>query len=332
MKRVFYVKVDKYDKWVITTAIESGVDAILAPENIREKIKKLAIINIISEKGDLKLWKDIDMVKITKKEDENKIVKYNWKIPVIIENLDWTIIPLENLLSKTTNIIQSVRDSKQAELALETMEKWATGVCLDTTDLNEIKKTWKLVQESGNPKVALVEAEIIELRQTTLANRCCVDTASILDPGQWLLVWDWSAWMFLVYNENVETPYCDPRPFRINAWWVHAYVRCPNDKTKYLWEIKSWDEVLIVDPEWNTSVAVVGRNKIEKRPMMLVKAKSWKKTFTLLMQNAETIRLTWVNGKPKSVTKLKVWDKVLALIEKQARHFGVKIEETIEEL
>jgi len=331
MKKNFYLKIDTYDKGVITTAIESWVDAIVAPDNIKDKIKKLAIIKIISDNWDLKIWKDIEIIKITKKEDEDKVVKLWWKIPVIINNLDWTIIPLENLLSKTTNVIQSVRDSQQAKLALETMEKWASWVCLETNNLNEIKKTWRLILETSHEKIKLIEAEIIETKQVTLASRCCIDTASILEPWQWLLVWDWSSGMFLVYNENVKSAYCDSRAFRVNAGWVHAYIMCPNNKTKYLWEVKSWDEVLVVDPKWNTSVAVVWRNKIEKRPMMLVRAKVEKKEFTLIMQNAETIRLTDVKWQPISITNLKLWDKVLAYVENQARHFWVKIDETINE-
>jgi len=38
-------------------------------------------------------------------------------------NKDRTIIPLENLLSKTTNLIQTVTTAEQAKLALTTMEK-----------------------------------------------------------------------------------------------------------------------------------------------------------------------------------------------------------------
>lgn len=331
MKKLFYLKINTFDKDVITTAIETWVDAIVAPDEIRKQIKELAIIKVISKNWDLKLWEDVKVFKITKKEDEDDIVKLWWKIPVIIENLDWTIIPLENLLSKTTNIIQSVKTSEQAKLALETMEKWASWICLETTDLNEIKRTWKFIFENTWDKMVLKEAEIIETKQLTLANRCCIDTASILTPWQWLLVWDWSSWMFLVYNENVESPYCDTRPFRVNAWAVHAYVMCPNNKTKYLWELKSWDEVLVVDTKWNTQVVLVWRNKIEKRPMILVRAKVWEKEYTLIMQNAETIRLTNSKWNPVSVTKLKAWDKVLIYEELQARHFWVKIEETINE-
>jgi 3-dehydroquinate synthase II len=76
---------------------------------------------------------------------------------------------------------------------------------------------------------------------------------------------------------------------------------------------------------------VVGRLKIEKRPLMLVKAKIGDKEITTILQNAETIRLTDPEGKPVSVAVIKPGDKVLVATEDSGRHFGMKIDETITE-
>jgi 3-dehydroquinate synthase II len=74
---------------------------------------------------------------------------------------------------------------------------------------------------------------------------------------------------------------------------VHAYVRLPENRTKYLCELSAGDEVLAVDPKGNSHTVAVGRNKIERRPMMLVSAQNKKgKRVSLVLQNAETIRLT----------------------------------------
>ena len=51
--------------------------------------------------------------------------------------------------------------------------------------------------------------------------------------------------------------------------------------------------------------------------------------ISLVLQNAETIRLVNPDGKAVSVTSLKSGDKVLAHIEKAGRHFGMKVEETL---
>jgi len=339
MKKIFWVKVDPFDKNLITTALESGVDAVQVSKGFSGKVHELGKIKTISEDGDLKLGKDVKIVKINQKEDEDKVIAEKGKIPVIIQNkereegkADWTIIPLENLISKTTNLIQTVKSAEEAKIALTTMEKGADGILLETDDFQQIKETAKIIQESNNERLDLVEAEIIGTEAVAMSDRCCVDTGSILLPGKGILAGDTSSAMFLVYNENVQSPYCDPRPFRVNAGAVHAYVRIPNNKTQYMMELKSGSEVLVVDKDGNTEVVVVGRNKIEKRPMMLVRAKTKKgREVTLIMQNAETIRLTSPEGKPLSITHLKPGDKVLVYTEEAGRHFGVQVKETIQE-
>jgi 3-dehydroquinate synthase II len=103
----------------------------------------------------------------------------------------------------------------------------------------------------------------------------------------------------------------------------------PGNKTKYLSELETGDEVLTVDQEGNTKVAIVGRVKIEKRPLMLVEAEFKGVVLRTLLQNAETIRLVTEDGKPVSVAELKVGDKIMIYLDPNARHFGMAIEETI---
>ena len=137
---------------------------------------------------------------------------------------------------------------------------------------------------------------------------------------------------FLVHSESLETPYVAPRPFRVNAGAVHAYVLLPEGKTKYLSELKAGDEVLLVRHDGATAVGYVGRNKIERRPLLLVEAEVGGETISLILQNAETIRLTAPDGTAVSVASLKPGDEVLAHIESGGRHFGQQIEETITEV
>jgi 3-dehydroquinate synthase II len=135
--------------------------------------------------------------------------------------------------------------------------------------------------------------------------------------------------MFLVHAEVVENPYVEKRPFRINAGAVHAYTLVPAGKTKYLSELKTSQEVLIVDQQGRTEPALVGRVKIEKRPLILVEAEAEGKMISLILQNAETIMLTQPDGKPISIVELKKGSRVLGYLEKAGRHFGIKIEESI---
>jgi 3-dehydroquinate synthase II len=105
----------------------------------------------------------------------------------------------------------------------------------------------------------------------------------------------------------------------------------PDGKTKYLDELKTGDDVLIVDYTGKTYISSIGRLKIEKRPMLNIIARLDDKEFSVVLQNAETIRLTKPDGEPISVVKLKPGDKVIGYTEEGGRHFGHKIKETINE-
>ena len=54
---------------------------------------------------------------------------------------------------------------------------------------------------------------------------------------------------------------------------VHAYVAVPGGKTSYLSELKAGKEVIVVDQKGKLRTAIVGRVKIETRPLILVEAK-----------------------------------------------------------
>jgi 3-dehydroquinate synthase class II len=66
----------------------------------------------------------------------------------------------------------------------------------------------------------------------------------------------------------MESQYINSRPFRVNAGAVHAYVQAPGGKTSYLSELASGSEVLVADACGRTRTAVVGRCKVEVRPMV----------------------------------------------------------------
>jgi len=132
-----------------------------------------------------------------------------------------------------------------------------------------------------------------------------------------------------VHSESIDNPYVASRPFRVNAGAVHAYTLTPGNKTKYLADFKAGDEVLIVDYTGRTQTAYLGRNKIEKRPMILIEADAGGFPVSLVMQNAETIRLVSPDGKAVSITALKPGDKVLAHMEQTGRHFGLKVDESL---
>ncbi|MFA9498402.1 MAG: 3-dehydroquinate synthase II [Deltaproteobacteria bacterium] len=328
--RKIWVKVDSWDKNMVTTALEGGADGIVIPKGFSEKVKALGRIQTISEDGDLKLGKDVVFFEIKGGEDEEEIVKLSQTKRVILQCSDWTIIPLENLIAKGADIIAQVKTLDEAQTAFGILEKGVGHVLFHADDVMELKKVLSWLRSEGD-KISLQTAEIVEVRPVGMGDRVCVDTCTSMGMGQGMLVGNSSSALFLIHSESISNPYVSPRPFRVNAGPVHSYTRIPGGKTRYLSELSAGDQVLIVDFKGNTSTGIVGRLKIEKRPLMLIKAVFDGKEIAAIVQNAETIRLTDPEGNALSVVSLVPGDKVLVAMEEGGRHFGIKIEESITE-
>jgi 3-dehydroquinate synthase II len=328
MKKL-WVNAVPYEKGLITAALESGAEAVVVPDGKPSSVQQLGRIKTVAKDGDIRPGVDVVFVDIAGKQDEDKAAGIAPGKIVVLRMLDWTIIPIENLLAKRgKNIIVQVTTSAQAKLMVEILEKGVDGVLLNTTDVNEIKKTAEVLQGIGD-KIELAIATIKTVKQLGMGDRACLDTCTQMSPGEGMLVGNTASGFFLVHSESIENPYVAARPFRVNAGAVHAYTLSPGGGTKYLADLKAGDEVLIVDFKGKGQVAYLGRNKIEKRPMMLIEAEAEGVSITLVMQNAETIRLVSPEGKPISITSLKPGDKVFAHIEKGGRHFGMKVDETL---
>jgi len=255
----------------------------------------------------------------------------------IVVGEDWTIIPLENLIARIgeeTTLVAGVETAAEAETAFETLELGADAVLLDADDPDEIRETVAVRDEADRETLELQWAEVTAVERVGSADRVCVDTGSLMNDDEGMLVGSMSRGLFFVHAETAESPYVASRPFRVNAGAVHAYVRTPGGETKYLAELGSGDEVQVVDTAGNTREAVVGRCKIEKRPMFRVEATvetdDGADRVETLLQNAETIKVATDEGR-RAVTDLAAGDEVLLHYEATARHFGEAVEESIVE-
>ncbi|MFC7077026.1 3-dehydroquinate synthase II [Haloarcula halophila] len=250
----------------------------------------------------------------------------------IVIGEDWQIIPLENLIARVgdeTQLITGVQTAEDARTAYETLEHGADGVLLDTDDVDEIRKTCEVRDAVGREQLDLQYAEVTAVEQTGSADRVCIDTGNLMEHDEGMLVGSMARGLFFVHAETAESPYVASRPFRVNAGAVHAYVRTPDGGTKYLSELQSGDEVQVVDSEGHTREAIVGRAKIEKRPMFRVQAETEDgDRIETLLQNAETIKVHTREGRT-AVTDLEPGDELLVYYEDTATHFGEKIEESI---
>lgn len=355
-------------KGYITTALESGIDHIVDLSNI-EEIRKLGSITAISDQedaeiilvgkngegdGTLNLPLDLDdskdlavassykrksknvaaYVEIRSKKHEElarrlgRIVDY-----LILVGSDWKVIPLENIIAdlqkEKVKLIAAVSDYDEAKLALETLEHGTDGILIQPQEYSEIKKIAELLNKIKSENYELVAATLTRIEPVGSGDRVCIDTCSMMQVGEGMLIGSYSQGLFLVHSESLESEYVASRPFRVNAGPVQAYVMTPDNKTKYLSEIETGDEVLIVDDTGKSQPAIVGRVKIEKRPLILVEAEYDRIKIKTLLQNAETIRLVSEKREPVSVSNLKEGDKIMVYLDKGARHFGMSIEESI---
>jgi len=327
MKKI-WVKTIPWKKEIAMAALECGADALWVPPGMGQEVRKMGIIPTVSEDGDLIIGRDVVVKEILDKKDEEEILSLSLSKKVVVRGGDWMIIPLENLLSRTNNLFVEVHDLREGETALSILEKGVEGVVIDSAEPNAVRDMLHALK-AGDEEIKLLSARIKRIEPLGMGDRVCVDTCSSMIPGEGMLVGNTSQALFLVHSESVENPFVNTRPFRVNAGPVHAYIRMLNGQTKYLSEVKSGDQALIVNFEGTSYPAVVGRAKIERRPLVLVEAEENGQTVSVILQNAETIRLTAPSGEAVSLVDLKEESEVMIYREDAGRHFGVKIDETI---
>ena len=246
---------------------------------------------------------------------------------VIVEVKDWKIIPLENIIAKLhkihTKIYAIARTPEEVRKMFSILEVGVDGVIFSTSSIGEVREVMIYL---GTKSFGLRKGKIIEIKEVGDGERVCVDTASMLHKGEGMLIGSRSNFLFLVHNESVGSSFTSPRPFRVNAGAVHCYTLSPDGTTSYLSEVETGSEVLIVDSKGKARRATVGRSKIERRPMLMIKAIVDGETGGIIAQDAETIRFVKPDGKLISVTHLKKGDTVMVYSKAATgRHFGMEV-------
>jgi 3-dehydroquinate synthase II len=208
------------------------------------------------------------------------------------------------------------------------LEKGVSGIALKTDSASVIRDVIKLVQGQGCQE-ELVPLTVTAITPAGMGDRVCVDTCSLMVDGEGMLVGNTSSGFFLVHAETLKNPYVAPRPFRVNAGAVHAYLKLADGKTAYLADLKAGDKVMVNGVRGACRQATVGRVKIEQRPLLLIEAEYNGSEVTIILQNAETIRLAKPDGSAVSVAALKKGDIVLGTLDTPGRHFGMAVNESI---
>ncbi len=283
-------------------------------------------------------------IDLKSKEDEREIIELSKRKVldfIIVSAKDWKIIPFENLIAEMHSydieLIAAVDTIKEAELMLKTLEIGVDGLLITPKNLDDIIGIKNLIHDTF--QIELTTAKIVNIESITEAERVCVDTTSLFNIGEGLLVGSTAAGFCLIHSETIEAEFVTSRPFRVNAGDVSSYILVPDEdpekvyKTNYLSELKGGKKVLAVSNKGVARVVSVGRIKIETRPMLRFELEVSKEAKTIpiscICQNAETIRLVDNNGNAKSVVDIRIGDEVLVHIGPGATHFGSIIKENI---
>ena len=337
MMKKLIVRADRSDdpsvrRDFVTNGLESGMTMFILRKG-DDELAQLGKMEVIYTENGRILDDAYEMIDIDDPDSQSKAMSLaGKKKAVMVTTSDWTIIPLENMIAKFggtgTEVYTVTSDPEDTKLFLTTMEKGVDGIVIDVKDPLMVRKFGDKLSATG--KENLSEVTVTSIKAVEMGDRVCIDTCSMMVPGEGMLIGSYSNCLFLIQSESEENGYVASRPFRVNAGAVHSYMEVPGGGTRYLSEISAGDPVLLCDRNGSTRVASVGRCKIEKRPLLMVAATDGKREYTVMLQNAETIKMVGPEG-AKSVTQVVVGDKLLAKLDTGGRHFGMAIEETISE-
>ena len=180
MNKKVWIEIDKWDKSLITDALENGVDAFfVTKKEYVEKIKALAKVDVFEKNS---LPNNIQFFKINSKEDEERAAKISNKTSLIIEAGDWKIIPFENLIAVRENLFAAVNNIDDALESLGILEKGVDGLYVNNcSSMEKINILKKIKLTKGNLK--LEEGEIISVTKLISGDRICIDTITNMVNG-----------------------------------------------------------------------------------------------------------------------------------------------------
>ncbi len=329
MSPVLWARVIPWDKDVAVAALESGVDTLWVPDGRLSDARELGRVTGVCAEGELREGRDFRVTAMDGKEDESAILASPPELLWVVVPRRGEVIPLENLVAHRRKVLVAAGTPEDVELYRGVLESGVYGIVLSA----ETSAGMRALAAAARPNAEAVRLEPARVTAVTplgVGDRACVDTCALIAGSRGMLVGNSSAGLFLVCAENVPNPYVLPRPFRVNAGAVHSYCRLPGGRTSYLSELAAGSAVLIVDEAGNGEAVPVGRVKVERRPLLLVGARSPSGAeHSVVLQNAETIRLVGPGGAAVSVARLSAGDAVLVAEEAAGRHFGTAVAETI---
>jgi 3-amino-4-hydroxybenzoic acid synthase len=249
----------------------------------------------------------------------------------VIDFKDPTKIPLEIVLAAADKadgrVITLVHDLEEARIVFDVLERGSDGALLTPQGVGDATELVALAQ-TPTESVQMQALEITEVSHLGLGDRVCVDTCSHLGLDEGILVGSYAHGMVLVSSETHPLPYMPTRPFRVNAGALHSYTLGLDNRTRYLSELESGSELLAVRTNGETRRVVVGRVKIESRPLISITARAPSgEEVNVIVQDDWHVRVLGPDAEVRNVTELRPGDKLAGSTLTEPRHVGYAVRE-----
>ncbi|MFF3328646.1 3-dehydroquinate synthase II family protein [Streptomyces sp. NPDC002888] len=254
----------------------------------------------------------------------------------VIHFADPTKIPLEIVLAAAESaegkLVTVVGDLEEAAIVFDVLERGSDGILFTPRSADDVFALARLL-EATTPQLTLSTLTVESIRHVGLGDRVCVDTCSHFEEDEGILVGSYSSGFVLCCSETHPLPYMPTRPFRVNAGALHSYTLGPDNRTNYLSEVGSGSALLAVGADGRTRRVVVGRAKLESRPLLEIRTHAEDgRLVSLTVQDDWHVRVLGPGGKVLNVTELQTGDELLGYLATDKRHVGLPIGEFCKEV
>jgi 3-amino-4-hydroxybenzoic acid synthase len=249
----------------------------------------------------------------------------------LVHFADPTKIPLEIVLAaadrSSGQLVTAVADLEEAGIVLDVLERGSDGLMLTPRDAGDVFALARLLTAQA-PKLELTTLIVDAIAHHGLGDRVCVDTCTHFAEDEGILVGSYSSGFILCCSETHPLPYMPTRPFRVNAGALHSYVLGDDNRTNNISELRSGSTVLAVGADGRARRVIVGRAKLESRPLLTITAHAVDGTaVSLTVQDDWHVRVLGPGGKVRNVTELAAGDELLGYLATDQRHVGYPIGE-----
>lgn len=244
----------------------------------------------------------------------------------VVDFRDPTKIPLEIVIAAADaasgQLICRASDPEEAAIIIEVLEKGSEGVLLAPRSPQDVLDLVDRLQQR-TPALVLQKLTVDRIEHLGLGDRVCIDTCTHFAPDEGMLIGSYSSGFVLCSSETHPLPYMPTRPFRVNAGGLHSYVLGQDNRTNYLSELRAGSSTLAVGADGRTRRVVVGRIKMESRPLLGISATSEDGVaVNLIVQDDWHVRVLGPGGSVLNVTELTQGTQLLGFTPKDQRHVG----------